>query len=234
MATSVGGQTVTGRVTADTDGAALRGVSVLLIRGADEIATRVLTDETGLYRMSAPAGDYRVVADHLGYQRLESPLMKVAIDQTVTIDFELPIDPVEVEGVKVEVERREELRRRVALYGVDIQRIGSRFVPRGEIERRGTALNIGEVLQWQNWAGVRVEFSNTPPSLCVQFTRGRARCALTVLDGAVVDDEFAASIPPEMLEAVILLTPMEATLSFGTGGGGGAVLLFTRMGLARR
>jgi Carboxypeptidase regulatory-like domain len=233
-ASNVAGQAVTGRVTNDVDSIALRGVSVLLISESGDVERRAITDPTGRFLIRASAGNYRVVADHLGYQRLESPLMRVAIDQTVTIDFELPIDPIEVEGVRVEVQRHEELLRRVAQYGVFLNNIGRRYVPRSEIERRETALNAGEILQWQNLAGVTVAWGNVPPTLCVQVTRNRGRCALTVLDGAVVDDEFAASVPPEYLEAIVVLTPMEATLSYGTDGGGGAVLLFTRASVRGR
>lgn len=235
-ATRLEGQTVTGRVTAESDGTALQAVSVTLLLASNDVVRRAITDEQGRYHLDASeAGDYRVVADHLGYRRLESPLARIGADQTVTIDFELPIDPIEVEGVEVEVQRREELRRRVMQYGVSVEWIGARFVPRSEIEKRETALNIGQVLQWQNLAGIKVLWSDSPiPSLCVRSVRAGSRCALTVLDGVVIDDEFAASVPPQSLEAVVVLRPMEATLSFGTDGGGGAVLLFTRAGLAGR
>lgn len=233
-AASVEAQTVTGHVTAELDGVALRDVSILLLSESNETLRRVSTDGSGLYVIQAPASSYKVVADHLGYERLESPLVALADDQTVTIDFELPIDPVEVEGVRVEVEQREALRRRVSQYGVNINNIGRRYVPRDVIMRRATATNLGQILVWQNLAGIRIRFNETPPSLCVQAVRGRVRCALTVLDGQVIDDEFAASIPPHALEAIVVLTPVEATLSYGTDGGGGAVLLFTRVGLAGR
>lgn len=231
--TSVEAQTVTGRVTADLDGVALRGVSVLLVSESNESVRRVSTDESGTYVLRAAASSYRVVADHLGYERLESPLFTLTDDQTVNIDFELPMDPVEVEGIRVEVEQREELRRRVNQYGVNVDNIGARYVARDAIMRRATATHLGQILVWQNLAGIRIRYNETPPSICVQAVRGRVRCALTVLDGQVIDDEFAASIPPEMLEAIVVLTPVEATLSYGTDGGGGAVLLFTRVGLAR-
>lgn len=233
LATGVGAQTVVGRVIADTDGTPLRSVAVTLLGESNDQAGRTLTDEDGRFVLRAPSpGIYRVVADHLGYRRLESPLATLGSDQTMTIDFELPIDPIEVEGIEVAVQRREELKRRIAQYGVSMEHVGNRFVPRSEIERRPTALNVGQVLQWQNLAGITIEWSNgVRPTLCVKVTRLRASCALLVLDGNVVSEEFAASIPLEMLEAVLILTPVEATLSYGTDGAG-AVLLFTRAGLA--
>jgi len=235
LANGVGAQTVAGRVIADTDGIPLRNVSVSLLLESGDAVGRTLTDDEGRFVLQAPTpGVYRVVADHLGYRRLESPLATVGPDQMMTIDFELPIDPIEVEGIGVEVQRRAELKRRIAQYGVSMDHVGARFIPRSEIERRPTALNIGQVLQWQNLAGVTIEWSNSvPPALCVKVTRLRASCATVVLDGNVVSEEFAASIPLEMLEAVLILTPVEATLSYGTDGDG-AVLLFTRAGLAGR
>lgn len=231
-ARTVDAQTVTGRVTADADGAPLQNVSVLLLLDSDEIARSVATDGTGRYAITASSGNYKVVADLLGYERLESPLLALADGDTVTIDFELPVDPIEVEGIRVEVEQREALRRRVLQYGVRVDNVGARYVSREAIMRRETATNVGAILVWQNLAGVSVHYGDNPPSLCVQVVRGRVRCAITVLDGQIIDDEFAASMPPEVLEAVIILTPTEATMSFGTRGGGGAVLLFTRAGLA--
>ena len=229
FASSADAQIVSGRVTAEATGTPLGAVSVSLLLESYSTVRRTITDQEGRYVLEAPvAGDYRVVADHLGYRRLESPLATVAANRTVTIDFELPIDPIEVEGLEVEVRQSEALRRHLTHYGVVPEQLGGRFVPRSEIEKRPMAQNVGEVLQWQNLAGIRVVWSNAPPSLCVRVTRGRNGCALTALDGVLVDDEFAASIPPESLEAVVILRPAEAALSFGTIGSVGAVLLFTR------
>lgn len=228
------GQMVLGRVTSEAGGVPLAGVPVSLLRGAHNTVRGGLTDAEGRYLLEAPAaGEYRVVADQLGYRRLESPLLAIGMDRTVTIDFELPIDPVELEGIEVEVQRRRELEARVEQYGVSPKLLGSRFVPRSEMQKRPNALNVGEVLQWQNLAGIRVGWSNNPPSLCVQVARARNGCALTVLDGVLVDDEFAASIPAAALEAAVILRPAEATLSYGTIGSSGAVLLFTRGTVAR-
>ena len=234
FASPTAGQVVLGHVTAETTGEPLGGVAVTLLLESSGSVRRTITDEEGLYELRAPAaGEYRVVADHLGYRRLESPLMEVGADRTISIDFELPIDPVEVEGIEVEVERREELQRRLAQYGVTPELLGGRLVPRSEMEKRPTALNVGEVLQWQNLAGIRVSYADAPPALCVRVARGRDGCALTVLDGVLVSEEFAASILPEHLEAVAILRPTEATLSYGTIGSVGAILLFTRNGVAR-
>ena len=71
------------------------------------------------------------------------------------------------------------------------------------------------------------------PFVCVRIRRGAANCALTVLDGQIVDSELLGMYPPEALGGILVLSPMEATLSFGTAGGDGAILLFSRAGLAR-
>lgn len=168
IATRADAQVVSGRVTEEASDSVLQAVSVTLLLRSNEVVVRTLTDGRGRYVLVAPGpGEYRIVADHLGYRRLESPLARIATDQAVTIDFELPIDPVEVEGIEVEVQRLEELKQRVGQYGVALDHLGSRYVPRSEIEKRPTVQSIGGILQWQNWAGVRVLWSDSPPGLCV-------------------------------------------------------------------
>lgn len=230
-------QTVRGRVTAEEDGAVLAGATISLLTASNEVVTRVETDLRGGYVLDAPnAGAYRVVADHLGYLRLESPLAALEAGRVIAVDFELPPDPVELEGLRVEVERNELLRDRVRQYGVRLDQLGRRYVTQADIERRIWYLSFGGVLQWQAIPGIVVDVGPpTNPTVCVRSTRHpRSPCAVTVLDGAVVTPEAAASIPLDALGAIVVLTPMEATLSFGTGASNGAVLLFTRAGLATR
>jgi len=125
---------------------------------------------------------------------------------------------------------------RMRSYGVQPTVLGQRFVPVEAIERRATAADFGQVLQWQSVAGMRVRRgldTGPEPTVCVTLTRSRG-CAITVLDGVVVPSEVAGSIPVEILGGIAVLTPVEATLSFGTDGGNGAVLIFTKGALIRR
>ena len=78
LSSGVGAQTVVGRVIADTDGTPLRSVTVSLLLESNEPVGRTLTDDEGRFVLLAPSpGIYRVVADHIGYRRLESPLETV-------------------------------------------------------------------------------------------------------------------------------------------------------------
>jgi hypothetical protein len=114
--------------------------------------------------------------------------------------------------------------------------LGQRFVPLEAIERRETADDFGQVLQWQSVPGMRVLRgldTGGPPTVCVILTRSRS-CAITVLDGHIVPSEVAGSTPVETLGGIVVLTPVEAATSFGTDGGNGAVLIFTKGALIQR
>jgi len=228
-------QTATGVVTAEDTGAPLEAASVALLSARRDVVRRVATDSGGRYVLRVPEpGAYIVVADHLGHLQLESPLASFVDEQTVTIDFELPVDAIELDGIRVEAERQADLRRRVGLYGVRPQELGLRWVDRDAIERRQTATDFGVALQWQaipSLTVIRSEDAGGPPSVCARYRGGG--CAMTVLNGQPVPLDAAAMVPPIAIEAIVFLTPSEATLSFGTEGGNGAVLLFTRTGAGR-
>lgn len=138
------GQVATGRVGDEAGAAGIEGATVSLLSAARELIVGTVTGRDGRYTLRAPtAGDYIVVADHLGHRRLESPLASFRPAEPVTIDFELPLDPIELEGIRVEAERRSELRRRLAQYGVRLEELGRRFVPRTEIDRWQAATDFG-------------------------------------------------------------------------------------------
>ena len=229
-------QAATGRVTDESTGEPVAGAMISLLDSEREVAMRVASDSTGRYTVEAPhPGEYWLQADFLGYRLLESPLLRLEAERTVTIDFELPVDAIELEGLEVETRRNEELRQRVRLWGVRPEELGARWVDREQIERWQTAEDFGVALRAQAIAGVEViryVERNGMPGVCVSIRNGG--CALVVWNGQPVSELTAGLIPPMSLEAVVLLTPMEATLSYGTDGGNGAVLLFTRGGGGRR
>jgi hypothetical protein len=233
----ISAQTVHGRTTAEDTGLPLQGVEVALTTQDGDVVSRVLSDSAGRYTLRIPEdGAYKISADLFGYLRLESPLAALTVDQSPLVDFEMPSDPIELDEVRVSVERREELVSRARSYGVQAELLGQRLVTVEAIERRETAVDFGQVLQWQSVAGMRVRRgadSGDGPWVCVMLTRSRG-CAITVLDGSVVSSEVAGSIPPETLGGIMVLTPVEATTSFGTDGGNGAVLIFTKGALIRR
>jgi hypothetical protein len=234
-ASAAAGQAVTGRITDDIAMQPLRLADVQLLFPDGKTVVSTASDSAGFYRLDAPGpGDYRVQVDLIGYKKLQSPLLALGEGGLVNADFELPMDPIELEGLRVETERQEHIKRVLRSYGVRAEGIGERFVDQATIARRPNALDFGKVLQWQSIPGMSVRRSDdlpgglAKPIICVQLTPGQSRCALTVLNGARISLETAYDIPADALGAIVVLEPTEATLLYGTDGGGGAVLLFTK------
>lgn len=231
------GQTVQGRVTEEADGRALLAAEVALLDAEGRVAAVTLSDSAGAYRISPPEpGSYSVQVDLLGYERLVSPLLALGEGRTVNADFEVPARPLELEGLRVEAEAQQRIRDDLRTFGVNAADLGERFVGREVIESRAAARDFGHVLQWQSVPGLRVYRSDDMPnylqplevSMCVTVLGNRGGCAIFALNGTLITPEAAALIPPETLQAIVVLTPTEATQTFGTDAGGGAVLLYTR------
>lgn len=235
MPSLLAAQVVQGRITDEASGTPIAGVDVSLLDSERGGVARTATDAEGHYTLNAPdTGDYYVVVDMIGYRRLESPLVALVADQTVSIGFELPADPIELEGLRVEADRLEEIKREVSMFGVRVDDLGERFVDAETIAKRPHARDFGLVLQWQSipqLSIIRSEDGSNPgkPEVCVRISALRDACAVTVLNGARVTLETAASIPPEALDAIVVLDQYEAALLYGTDGGNGAVLLFTKV-----
>lgn len=228
-------QTVRGRVTEEGSARPLPSVDIQLLDASRELVARAAGDVSGLYSIDAPApGNYYVVVDLLGYQRLETPLVELAAGDTLSAAFELPLDPIELEGLRVRADRLEEIKREISRFGVNPDVMGQRFVDAETIARRPGVRNFGKVLQWQSIPQMSIvdgdDVGSPKPFVCVRLRMNSERCAITVLNGAPVTLEAAASIPPEAIEAIAVLEPYEATTLWGTDGGGGAVLIFTHVG----
>jgi hypothetical protein len=225
-------QMVEGRTTDETSGEPLGLVEIQLLTADQDVARRVVSDSGGVYELEIPEdGAYYVQADMLGYQPLRTPLLQLSTSRTFTADFELPADPIELEGLEVEVEALARIERELVSYGVRLDHLGERFVSAADIARRPTAHDFGKVLQWQSIPGMQVLRGDdlSPPEyfICV-ILKIRGGCAVIALNGARITLEAAYDIPATSLRAMVVLTPEESTLLYGTDGGAGAVLLFTR------
>lgn len=220
-------QAVQGRISDEMSREPLAFADVRLLTVDQEVAAAGVSDSAGRYRIGAPEpGSYRLQVDLIGYGRLLSPLLALRAGRTITADFELPADPVELEELRVEADALERIRDDLRMYGVRLDDLGERFVDQAAIERRWAARDFGQVLQWQSVPGMTVIRSDF--RVCVRLVADRARCALVILNGARIGLETAALVPPESLRAMAVLQPAEATLIYGTQGGGGAVLLFMK------
>lgn len=104
-------QTVQGRISDEMSGEPLAFADVRLLTVDPEVAAVGVSDSAGRYRIRAPEpGSYRVQVDLIGYARLLSPLLALRAGRTITADFELPADPVELEGLRVEADALERIR----------------------------------------------------------------------------------------------------------------------------
>lgn len=230
-------QVVQGRVTDEAGAQPLLAAEVSLLDEEGRVAAMTLSDSTGWYRIGPPEpGSYAVQVDLLGYERLVSPLLALEGERVVNADFEVPSRPIELEGLNVEAEATEAIRRDLRSFGVDLGDLGERFIGREEIAARAAARDFGHVLQWQSVPGITVNRSDDLPNylqplqsrLCVKVPRSKGACALVALNGTLITAEAAVMIPPETLDAIVVLTPVEAAQTFGTDAAAGAVLLFTR------
>jgi hypothetical protein len=230
-------QVVQGRITDEMGERPLAAAEVSLLDEEGRPVAVTLSDSAGWYRIGPrEPGIYSVQVDLLGYQRLVTPLLALEGERTVNADFEVPAAPIELEGLRVEAEALERLRQEVREFGVDLDNIGERFVGRAAIEQRTAARDFGHVLQWQSVPGLTVTRSDDTPTylqplnswICVRVARSRGDCAIFALNGTLITPEAAALVPPETLEAIVVLTPVEAAQTFGTDAAAGAVLLYTR------
>jgi hypothetical protein len=228
-------QIVQGRITDELAGQPLHAVEVRLLTADGDVAAVAVSDSVGSYAVRAPRGGvYRVQADLLGYLQLRSPLLDLPEGRTVTADFEMPNDPIELEGLRVEVEAMERIREELRSYGVRVEALREGFVDAETIASIPSASDFGKVLQWRSVPGMRVVRSDDlsggagNPWVCVRLIAGRPECAVTVLNGTRITLEAAYLVPAEALQAIAVLTPQDATTLYGTDGVGGAVLLFTR------
>lgn len=225
-------QVVSGRTTDESSGEPLSQVQVILLTRSEQSVTAAISDSLGSYELEVPqAGEYYVQADMMGYRQLRTPLLDLSEPKVFRADFQMPPDPIELEGLNVEVEALENLRRELRSFGVRLDDLGERFASAADIAARPTARDFGHVLQWQSIPGMRVirgdDGSPPVPIVCVQQGRGRQGCAVMVLNGARITLETAYDIPAHNLRAIVLLKPSEATLLYGTEASAGAVLLFT-------
>lgn len=224
-------QTLSGRLLEEGRETPVAGAVIWLVDRDDRRRAEATSDSLGRFLLTPPeAGEYVVEAVRLGYATTRSPLFVMGVDGSVPFEIMMRPLPVGLEGIEVSVEREaEELLRN---FGLTPATLRNRWIDRGDIDAMGMPGLPKDLIRWQNIAGVWVvEMDPTQgvPELCVTFRRGTG-CALTVLNGVPISSVEAFYLDPQALEAVAILTPVEATTFFGTGAAGGAVLMWTRRG----
>ena len=100
-------QTVTGVLVAAGSGDPIGGAAVQLMDPDDEPQAAVLTDREGRFTIHAPEpGPYRIVAAGMGYETGESELIPLEEGDPLEVTLMLPVAPVLLDGIEVEVEAR--------------------------------------------------------------------------------------------------------------------------------
>ena len=224
-------QTILGRVLDQVNEAPVGGVIVRLIQRDGEERLRALTDSAGRFVIAPPeAGEYILATERFGYVETRSPLIGLRMEGEAPLELMISPEPVGLAGLDVSVEElaAEEL----SQMGLSPNQLGNRWINRADIDAMQMPGLAKDVIRWQNIAGVFIdEYDATDDApLCVRFVRRSRQCAITVIDGIVVPAEQAYGLVASNVEAIAILDPTDATTFYGTAGGGGAVLFWSRRG----
>lgn len=237
-APSVRAQTLRGRVLEDGRNTPVAGVAVSLVDRAGKDRAQATSDSLGRFVLEPPgAGEYVLEAERLGYEPTRSPLLAIKDEGAVSIELMMTPQPIGLEGIEVSVEvRAEEL---LATYGQTPTSLGRRWISRKDLEDMPLTTGPGDAIRWRSVPGVWVYSDQGGAAgvkqLCVAFQRarrasGEPRCAIVLVNGTKVSPAQAAQIVADEIEAVAILTPTDASIFYGTEGGGGVVLIWTRQG----
>lgn len=111
------GQVVQGRLVEAGEGNAVGGAMATLEDRSGRLLVQVLTRTgSGLFQLDAPdPGEYRIRADRIGYATTWSEWFRLAAGDTVSLRIEAPVEPVSLEGVVAEADRRCQVRPQEAM-----------------------------------------------------------------------------------------------------------------------
>lgn len=227
-------QTLVGQVLEEGREIPVVGVAISLVDGNGDLSATTMSDSLGGFILAPPEpGEYVVEAARLGYEITRSPLLSLALEGSVPFEIMMQPAPIGLEGFEVSVERRAEVL--LQTIGHTPATLGARWIDREDIERMPVPIGPLEVIRWRGLPGVWIDESRDigTARLCVSFLRAKAfvgslRCALILLNGSIISELEAQAINPDHIEAIAILTPVDASTFYGTMGGGGAVLIWTR------
>jgi outer membrane receptor for ferrienterochelin and colicins len=93
--------TIIGRVSAQDGATPIADVSVEALSADGRTAARALTNSTGLYRLSVPAGTYEMVITSATHRPVREPGVTVAAGATLTRNFEMALQPFVLDALTV-------------------------------------------------------------------------------------------------------------------------------------
>ncbi len=100
-------QVVRGRLVDGVGGNGISGAMVSLVDRSARTTEQAITRSSGLFQLrAANPGEYRLRADRIGYATIFSDFFGVGAADTLTIDLEARIEPVSLEGIEAEADRR--------------------------------------------------------------------------------------------------------------------------------
>ena len=198
---------------------------------------RQVTDEEGNFVLDGiPPGRHLVSTQYLGYEaRTDS--VTVFSQETVDIEVRMTTQALEVEGLVVTA------RTRFGRTSVAVDKRAD-VITRTEIEPLLPRVrNMADLLRGMNTPGLRIsevmmaDASGVMiPGVCVEVGRRTTRNAQGCNAAAVFvndvimpyPDQVLASLDPNSIERIEVLTPIDAQFQFGTAAANGAVLIYTR------
>ncbi len=214
-----GAQTVEGRV---LDGEDERPVATAVVRlvdaDGDEQAVTA-ADSLGRYSLEVPEpGIYRLRAERIGYDPLETPLLEMGrADGVYPLDLLVQRSPVPIEGL--EVTNREVDRQVRLLTGVSPAALRWEPLRRADLQDHVDRVHdLTDVMRWGNYAGVEVIIYDDGPCYLVR----NYGCLPVYLDGFALTPETFDLVPLDMLHTVIVMAPKES-IQYPAGG----VLMYT-------
>ncbi len=236
---SARGQTIIGQVLDQLSEQPVGGVIVSLIERDGEEKLRTLSDSVGRFILAPPqAGEYLLVTERFGYLETRSPLIALGMEGEAALDLMISPEPIGLEGLEVSVE--EQASEELELMGFSPTSLGNRWINSEDIDAIPMKRDMGSILERTAQIGMQIVRPEnlTPGSdnmgLCVSLqrarTQGRGTCALVVLNGIPISGVQAMDIDPTAIESIAILEPIQAATFYGTIGGSGAVLVWTRRG----
>lgn len=221
-------KTISGRVTASSDGSALPGVSVT-VKGQPGVGTQ--TDAQGNYKLSVPAGATALIFQYIGFTRSEIPITGDVInnqmqeDQTqlsevVVVGYGTQIKQ-DVTGSIAKVTTKEFENQPLSTFETALQgRAAGVFINSGS-GKLGQGLNV-------RIRGISSISAGRDPLYVID---GQPIIS-EALGSATEDDNPLASIAPEDIQSIEVLKDAAASAIYGSRASNGVILITTKNGIA--
>lgn len=211
-------KTVTGKVTDQSTGQALPGVSVL-VKGT---SVGTATDADGTFSINVPANANTLVFRFIGYQATER-----AIDNASTVNVSLGVDQQQLSEVVVTgytTQNRREVTGSVSI--VEAEEIAQ--VPLGSFDQALQGRAPGILVQAQ---------SGQPGAAASVLIRGRGSILgsnepLYIVDGVQISANDFATLNQADFESLNILKDASATSIYGSRGANGVIVITTKRGRA--